>query len=83
MSYFEGVDMKRVETELKAGKKEIVAVFHNGNIFRLNEYQRFFELGNGKQVLKTKSEVRVMMASELLCWAMVRWLIHIQGNLVA
>ena len=34
MSYFEGVDMKRVDTELKAGETKVVTVFHKEIIFR-------------------------------------------------
>ena len=66
MSYFEGVDMKRVEPELKAVETEIVAVFHNKSIFRADEYQRFCQLGNNGQVIKPKSAGRVLMMSEFM-----------------
>ena len=52
MSYFEGVDMKRVELGLKSVETDIVAVFHNESIFRANEDQKFCRLGNDEQVLK-------------------------------
>ena len=55
MSYFEGVDIKRLETELKAGKTYIVSFFHKKSIFRANEEQRFFRLWNDEQVLLKKA----------------------------
>ena len=55
MSYFEGMDMKNVEPELKVDKTDIVAVFHNEKIFRANEDQRFCRLGNDAKVLTLKS----------------------------
>ena len=67
MSYFEGLDMKRVEPELKAGETEIVAVFHDGSIFRANEYQRFCWLGENEQVIKPESAGRGMMVYEFVC----------------
>ena len=36
MYYFEGVDMKRVDPDSKAGETDIVALFHNEIIFRAN-----------------------------------------------
>ena len=39
ISYFEGVYMKSVDPELKAGDTEIVAVFIDKSIFRANKYQ--------------------------------------------
>ena len=67
VSYFEGVDMKIVETDFKAGEAESIELFHGEIIFGSNEYQRFFQLGNNEQVLKPISVVRGMMVSEFVC----------------
>ena len=67
MSYFEGVDMKRVEPELKVGETEIISVFHDEIIFRAKEYQRFCWLGNNEQVLKNERAVRVLMLYKFVC----------------
>ena len=55
MSYFESVDMNRMEPDFKEGDTEILSVFHNESMFKENGYQRFLGLGNNEQVLKTKN----------------------------
>ena len=67
MSYFEGMDMKNAEPELKVDKTDIVAVFHNEIIFRANENQRFCRLGNDAKVLTLKIVGRGLMVSESMC----------------
>ena len=67
MSYFEDLDMNRVENELKTGKTYIVAVFHNIIILRGNENRRFCWLRNDEQVIIPKSAGRGMMVSEFVC----------------
>ena len=41
MLYFEGVDMKRVDPELKAGETDIVAVFHEKSYSELMKISGF------------------------------------------
>ena len=67
MSYFGGLDMKRVEPALKAGETDIVAVFCNKSIFRGNEDWLFCWLGDNGQVLKLNSVGRGMMVYEFVC----------------
>ena len=42
-------------------------MFHNESIFRVNENQRFFRLGNDEKVLKLKIAGSGLMVYEFLC----------------